>query len=87
MAPGKVERAGGLLCIAEALVQVSEFVCVPHSRLGLESDIAGGTPRGEFFRLDLDPNDDGLVDKMGFCCSRSRGPFGIRLVQTRAVGE
>jgi hypothetical protein len=77
-----------LLCIAEAPVEVSKFVCVPHSRLGVRDDIEGGTPRGEFFGLDLDPNDSmALRDEMGFCCSRSRGPFGIRLVQTRAISE
>jgi hypothetical protein len=51
-------------------------------------DIAGGTPRREFFKLDLDPNDSmALRDEMGFCCSRSRGPSRIRLVQTRGIGE
>jgi hypothetical protein len=77
-----------LLCIAEALVQASEFVCVPHSRLRVRGDIEGGTPRGEFSGLDLDPNDSmALRDEIGLCCSRSRGPSGIRLVQTRAISE
>lgn len=70
-----------VLCIAEALVQVREFVCVPYSRLGVWGDIAGGAPRDELFGLDLDPNDSmALCREMGLSCSRSRKPFAICLV-------
>jgi hypothetical protein len=47
-----------------------------------------GAPHDELFGLDLDPNDSmALRHEMGFSCSRSCEPSGIRLVQTPAIGE